>query len=617
MMRRLTVSIALALAALVPGTSPAQIYGPDGAFEGEAKVGIAKSPNSAFPALRSAGDLDPSQWSEWVRVPKGTALKLDPLLRSNLAALANGDTRAKGLGDTEGRLAIRVRSESVGVAEIESRVRQTGARIEGRWGETVFVSASAQQVERLAADSAISFIEQGSDFEPTRTHLSDGLPLMEAELLSRQGLTGKGVRVGVIDFGFVGKEALIGRGELPQPVAERTFGTPTRQREAAIHGTACAEIIHDVAPDAEQVWAVFDGRDSTLIQAVEWVVSQNVDIISASFGGSVKALNGQDVIDRMVDDVTRRHGILWSIAAGNEAQKGWSGLSVDRNGNSVVDIPGSRAGLDLIAVAGGGGPWMLAIHWDDWGKDPSLPSSTQDIDAYLVVPGPDGRVQPIAASTNPQNGRQSPIEVLQGSDWPRGGVAFLALHRKRVTRDLRLYVTPRGSLQISPIESTASVSSPATARMGMAVGAFDVQSESIADYSSRGPTADGRVKPDVVAPAGTRSLVYGEMGDVFHGTSAAAPHAAGFAALLKQADDTLDGEQLKAATIDAVESISNPVPNNNYGFGMPKGSRVSVRTPSPDPERPAPPPRREESPDSVHDVIDDLLRQQKDEKDGG
>jgi subtilisin family serine protease len=70
---------------------------------------------------------------------------------------------------------------------------------------------------------------------------------------------------------------------------------------------------------------------------------------------------------------------------------------------------------------------------------------------------------------------------------------------------------------------------PGHARGAVTVGAVAFDSLALEGYSSRGPTADGRPKPDLAAPARVRTASYGES---FPGTSAAAPHAAGAAALL-------------------------------------------------------------------------------------
>ena len=49
----------------------------------------------------------------------------------------------------------------------------------------------------------------------------------------------------------------------------------------------------------------------------------------------------------------------------------------------------------------------------------------------------------------------------------------------------------------------SSVPTPGDARGSFTVGARDWQGDAAADYSSEGPTEDGRLKPDVVAPAST------------------------------------------------------------------------------------------------------------------
>jgi subtilisin family serine protease len=76
----------------------------------------------------------------------------------------------------------------------------------------------------------------------------------------------------------------------------------------------------------------------------------------------------------------------------------------------------------------------------------------------------------------------------------------------------------------------------------IAVGAYDLTG-AIADFSSRGPTSDGRVKPDVSAPgSGIHSSVPGNAYGSQSGTSMAAPHVAGTIALMMSAEPALRGD---------------------------------------------------------------------------
>ena len=65
------------------------------------------------------------------------------------------------------------------------------------------------------------------------------------------------------------------------------------------------------------------------------------------------------------------------------------------------------------------------------------------------------------------------------------------------------------------------------------MGAADILATLSRSKSSaaRGPTPDGRVKPDIVGADNVHSAAYGEP---FPGTSQASPHVAGLAALVKQ-----------------------------------------------------------------------------------
>ncbi|MCH8169503.1 MAG: S8 family peptidase, partial [Bacteroidetes bacterium] len=121
-----------------------------------------------------------------------------------------------------------------------------------------------------------------------------------------------------------------------------------------------------------------------------------------------------------------------------------------------------------------------------------------------------------------------------------------------------------------PVGEQNTLSAPADGDSVIAVGAV-FTSGAIAGFSSRGPSADGRIKPDVMATGVGVFFATGTPGSntaIFSsdGTSFSCPLTAGVAALILQKHPTWSPIQIREALRMTASKANNP--DNNFGWGI-------------------------------------------------
>ena len=425
---------------------------------------------------------------------------------------------------------------------------------------------------------------------------SQGVEVHGAPLWHALGFTGEGVKVGVIDIGFSGLSDLLGS-ELPASVTAMCYydiGRPTSRlsdcdNDGEVHGTAVAEALLDIAPDAFLYIADPPGPGD-LIRTVDWMVAHGVQVINYSVGapwdgpGDGTSPYSQSPL-KMVDKAIE-NGIVWVNAAGNEGYSAWLGRfqDVDRDGFHEFSyrfspLPDRIDFNELNCFPGDGDPIGVQLRWQGrWESDDRL----ADLDVLLVDQG----LVPIAVGAETQIETRTPEEKLMHQEDLLGRFCIV------IERDDDYPAPEPDWIQLVVLTSQRPLDYPTLGSIGnpaesanpglLAVGATHWRSPSaIEDYSGLGPTPDGRIKPDVVGVDSADSSSYG---GEFRGTSQASPHVAGLAALILNAYPSFGPREVAAYLRNNADRRTYhpllgrlPHPNNVWGYGLAGLPRITVR----------------------------------------
>ena len=396
----------------------------------------------------------------------------------------------------------------------------------------------------------------------------ESLAMIGATNWHQAGFTGRGIKIGILDSGgFDRYQELLGT-ELPAIVLARTFVYGGQLGNSGgyygIHGTGCAEIIHDIAPDAELVFAEYR-YEAEMIQAVDWLMTQGLWIISNSTGGPMGSMDGSSNFAKKVDRVSSS-GVLWVNSAGNLAEAHYRGTFKDQNGDGFHEFETGNQLLGFVTPAGSD----VILTWDDW--------QVGDQDFNLYIYDAEGKV--VASSENIQNGPGSDsIENLTFS-FAEGVIYYAAFYAVRVTHQAVFDFFVLGEVEYPVPEYSLGI--PADAHGSFSVAAVNWENDRLEDYSSQGPTADGRLKPDIAAPT---SVAVVSRDKPFNGTSGAAPHVSGAAALVWSVFPNYTNQQIIEFLEKRAIDLGASGPDNAFGYGrlwLGTGPESSAPLPSPE-----------------------------------
>jgi len=484
---------------------------------------------------------------------------------------------------------IAVQAERGEIARATAALGRSGLRVQRRRGASLQVVADPSRSRALSRLPGVAGARVASGAFADDVAVSQGLERTGADVLGRVAGGGESLVIAVLDLGFGQNLATMqARGEIPPPgrletlsfdaaaglAGTNAFGNRTN------HGELVAQTVFDYAPKARYIFVNYHTVHD-FAAATNALIARRPDIIIHSNNFIEGPFDGTSPAARAVDRAAAA-GILWFNSAGNYAQRSWSGGWADVDADGDLDWPN---GDNWTFARGAGLPITFALSWT---SPPGGPPT--DIDLVLERLDAGGAWVPAMGSSDRQSTGAPASERITGYTSPVDAAFRLRavlVSGPPPAGPLRLFSREIGVSDIGG-STVGSLPTPGDAAGGISVGAVTWRGNGAKAYSSQGPTDDGRLKPDVVAPTDTRMMGPNGFRSV-GGTSIAAPNAAGAAAVLLAAERRAgrfpSAAEVRGQIIGLALDLGVPGPDNVFGAGR---VRVNIDAPRLAAMQPAP-----------------------------
>ncbi len=422
----------------------------------------------------------------------------------------------------------------------------------------------------------------------------------------RFNVDGSGIKIGILSDGYNfngGAEEEVAAGELPGIGNPFGFNKPVqvisenREERSIDEGRAMAQIIHDVAPGAELFFYSANNGYNDFADGVKTLASKGCNIIVDDVRYYADPMFQDGLLSQAIDEVTKK-GVIYFAAAGNYGnasfESDYKSVTVNNDDDTTTEFFDFEDGNTMQTITiPAEKRIILSLQWDA----PSIlagdnnPAPKTDLDFFLF----DALTGELVASSNDNNiNLRNNLEVIiyENSSF-EDKEYFVVISKVSGENPTRIkYIDFSGNIlfteKIIGINAS-STSGQANAKNAISVGAndavltpafgnnYELQSFSsvggikiLLDTKGNRIPAETRMKPDLVGPdtVSTSAPRFSS----FSGTSAAAPHLAAIAALIKQSNKSLTPAKIKEILIQSAEDMDNPyTPEFDKGFDFATG----------------------------------------------